>query len=65
MKQLSTLDKLAFYKKRQRKGDLQRLANRTFYTPSHICNVVAGRRTATELLANEMYQISRRRVVTA
>jgi len=53
---------LSFYSKRTRKGDVQRLADETGYSESHISNVKAGRRRITNELANAMYYISRRRV---
>jgi len=53
---------LSFYMKRTRKGDVQRLAEETGYSESHISNVKAGRRRITNEIANAMYYISRRRV---
>ena len=53
---------LAFYKKRQLRGDNARLSDETGYSESHISNVKAGRRRITNELANAMYYISRRRV---
>jgi uncharacterized membrane protein len=53
---------LAFYLKRTRRGDVQRIANETGYSESHISNVKAGRRRITNEIADSMYYISRRRV---
>jgi hypothetical protein len=53
---------LAFYKKRELRGDNARLSDETGYSESHISNVKAGRRRITNELANAMYYISRRRV---
>ena len=53
---------LSFYNKRTRRGDVQRLAEETGYSESHISNVKAGRRRITDDIANAMYYISRRRV---
>jgi len=53
---------LAFYKKRQLRGDNARLSDETGYSESHISNVKAGRRRITNELANAMYYISHRRV---
>ena len=53
---------LAFYKKRQLRGDNARLSDETGYSESHISNVKAGRRRITNELADAMYYISRRRV---
>jgi hypothetical protein len=63
MANLSPKQKLAWYKSRRRKGDNDELSFRTGYSVSHVSNVVAGRRTAPEDLANEMYNISRRRSI--
>lgn len=53
---------LAFYKKRELRGDNARLSDETGYSESHISNVKAGRRRITDELADAMYYISRRRV---
>jgi plasmid maintenance system antidote protein VapI len=53
---------LSFYSKRTRRGDVQRLANETGYSESHISNVKAGRRRITNDIADAMYYLSRRRV---
>jgi hypothetical protein len=59
---LNSIEKLNFFKARQRKGDLTRIADGTGYSESHVCNVVAGRRSVPQVMANEMYKVSRRRV---
>jgi len=53
---------LSFYNKRTRRGDVQRLADETGYSESHISNVKNGRRRINNTIANAMYYISRRRV---
>ena len=53
---------LSFYSKRTRRGDIQRIAEETGYSESHISNVKAGRRRINNEIANAMYYISRRRV---
>lgn len=53
---------LSFYTKRTRRGDVQRLADETGYSESHISNVKNGRRRINNTIANAMYYISRRRV---
>lgn len=53
---------LRFYSMRTRRGDIQRLANETGYSESHISNVKAGRRRITNDIADAMYYLSRRRV---
>jgi Ethanolamine utilization protein EutJ (predicted chaperonin) len=59
---LNRTSKLAFYAARNRKGDVTRLAEATGYSTSHISNVLAGRRSVPQELANEMYRISSRRM---
>ena len=53
---------LSFYSKRTRRGDIQRIAEETGYSESHISNVKAGRRRINNEIANAMYYISRSRV---
>jgi hypothetical protein len=53
--------KLSFYNARKRKGDTARIADNTGYSVSHVINVVAGRRSVPQDMANEFYNISRRR----
>lgn len=53
---------LAFYKKRQLRGDNARLSDETGYSESHISNVKARRRRINDEIANAMYYVSRRRV---
>ena len=52
---------LSFYTKRSLRGDVQRLAEETGYSESHISNVKNGRRRITDDIANAMYYLSRRR----
>ena len=59
---LNRTAKLAFYNARQRQGDVTRIAENTDYSVSHINNVIAGRRSVPQAVANEMYNISRRRM---
>ncbi len=51
----------AFYNARAFDGDIDRLAEITGYSKSHISNVIACRRSISDTLANAMYSISRRR----
>lgn len=53
---------LRFYLMRTRRGDVQRLANETGYSESHISNVKNGRRRINNDIADAMYYLSRRRV---
>lgn len=59
--QLSNYQKLLFYRNRQRQGDEFILAERADYSVSHVRNIIAGRRNIPDIVANEMYKISRRR----
>ena len=59
---LNRTAKQAFFSARQRKGDADRLSEKTGYSVSHVNNVIAGRRNVPQLLANEMYNISKRRM---
>jgi hypothetical protein len=54
--------KQAFYTARKRSGDATRIAETTGYSVSHISNVMAGRRNVNDTIANEMYNVSRRRM---
>jgi hypothetical protein len=56
--------KLDFYKSRRRQGDTARLAESTKYTTRFINYVLKGDRSVNDELANEMYNISRRRKLT-
>jgi hypothetical protein len=51
----------AFYNARAFDGDVDRLAEATGYSNSHISNVIAGRRSVSTTLADAMYKISYRR----
>lgn len=53
---------LSFYMARSRRGDNQRIAEKTGYSESHISNVKARRRRINNEIADAMYYISRRRV---
>jgi plasmid maintenance system antidote protein VapI len=61
MQKLNRTAKLNFFKARKRKGDLNSVAENTGYSKSHVSNVVAGRRSVPQSMADEMYRISRRR----
>jgi len=62
IQKLNRTAKQAFFSARQRKGDAERLSEKTGYSVSHVNNVMAGRRNVPQLLANEMYNISKRRM---
>ena len=62
---LNSTAKLAFYSARQRLGDAARLSETTGYSTSHITNVMNGHRSVNPIIANAMYNISRRRLKTS
>jgi transcriptional regulator with XRE-family HTH domain len=64
MRKLNRTAKLAFYNARQRKGDTTRLAEMTGYSVSHVSNIINGRRSVNQDVANAMYSMSRRRMKT-
>jgi transcriptional regulator with XRE-family HTH domain len=64
MRKLNRTAKLAFYNARQRKGDTTRLAEMTGYSVSHVSNIINGRRSVNQDVANAMYDMSRRRMKT-
>ena len=59
---LNRTAKLSFFNSRKRKGDAARIAMNLVYSLSHIYNVIAGRRTVSQDLADDMYNISSRRM---
>ena len=62
---LNSTAKLAFYSARKRTGDVARLSEATGYSTSHITNVMNGNRSVNPIIANAMYNISRRRLKTS
>ncbi len=62
MSRLNRTAKQAFYSARKRQGDVTRISESTGYSESHIANVIGGRRSVNQVVANEMYNISRRRL---
>ena len=59
---LNRTAKQAFYVARSRKGDVTRLSETTGYSVSHISNVLAGRRSINNMLADSLYRMSYRRM---
>jgi len=59
---LNRTAKQAFYVARSRKGDVTRLSENTGYSMSHISNILAGRRSVNDTIANSMYRMSYRRM---
>ncbi len=62
MRKLNRTAKLSFFNSRKRTGDVTRLAESTGYSVSHVSNVVSGVRSVPQDLANEMYNMSHRRM---
>lgn len=61
-KRLNKTAKLSFYTARKRDGDTQRLSENTGLSTRFVNYVKNGERTINNELANEMYNISRRRM---
>ncbi len=59
---LNRTAKLAFFKNRQRNGDVQRLSDETGYSTRMIYYVLAGERRVNQIIANAMYNLTRRRM---
>ena len=59
---LNRTAKLAFYKARQRQGDVNRIADETGYSPRMIYYTLSGERRVNDTIANAMYMVSRRRM---
>ena len=62
MPRLNKTAKQVFYVARKRKGDTKRIATESNYSICHVTNVLAGRRSIPQSMANKMYNISRRRI---
>ena len=58
---LNRTAKLSFFTHRQRKGDVQRLADETGYTTRMIYYILNGERKVNDVIANAMYNLTRRR----
>ena len=61
---LNRTAKLAFYKARQRQGDVNRIADETGYSPRMIYYTLTGERRVNDTIANAMYNLTRRRAKT-
>ena len=59
---LNRTAKLAFFKARRRQGDVNRLAETTGFPTRYVYYTLSGERSVNNTLANEMYNISRRRM---
>jgi len=58
---LNRTAKLSFFTHRQKTGDVTRVAETTGYSVSHVSNMINGVRKVTDIAANAMYMITRRR----
>ena len=59
---LNRTAKLSFFKNRQRNGDVAKLADTTGYSERMIYYVLAGERCVNQIIANAMYNLTRRRL---
>jgi hypothetical protein len=58
---LNRTAKLAFFKARQRQGDVTRISEETGYSPRMVYYTISGERKVNDTIANTMYTIARRR----
>jgi hypothetical protein len=59
---LNRTAKLSFFNNRKRNGDVTRIADETGYSVSHVSNMISGARRVTDVAANAMYNLTRRRI---
>ena len=59
---LNRTAKLSFFKNRQRNGDVAKIADTTGYSERMIYYVLAGERRVNQIIANAMYNLTRRRI---
>jgi hypothetical protein len=59
---LNRTAKLSFFRHRRRMGDLTRLSEETGYSVSHLSNILHRRRRVNDVIANAMYNLTRRRM---
>jgi hypothetical protein len=59
---LNRTAKLSFFKNRQRSGDVSKISETTGYTERMIYYVLAGERRVNQVIANAMYNLTRRRM---
>jgi hypothetical protein len=63
-RKLNKTAKQSFFTARRRDGDVNRIAEVTGYSVSHVSNIINGRRSVNQDVANAMYSMSRRRMKT-
>lgn len=61
MVKMSNSQKMAYFTSRRQHGDVTTISENTGYSQSHICNVLAGRKTINKTMADGMYTISQGR----
>ena len=59
---LNRTAKLSFFKNRQRKGDVAKIAETTGYSERMVYYILAGERRVNQIVANAMYNLTRRRL---
>jgi hypothetical protein len=59
---LNRTAKLSFFKNRQRNGDVTKIADTTGYSERMIYYILAGERRVNQIVANAMYNLTRRRL---
>ncbi len=59
---LNRTAKLSFFKNRQRNGDVAKIADTTGYSERMVYYVLAGERRVNQIIANAMYNLTRRRL---
>jgi len=59
---LNRTAKLSFFKNRQRDGDVTKIANTSSYSERMIYYILAGERKVNQIVANTMYNLTRRRM---
>jgi hypothetical protein len=61
-RKLNKTAKHAFFTARRRNGDVTRVAEMSNQSVSHVSNIMSGRRSVNQEVANAMYMVSRRRL---
>jgi len=58
---LNRTAKLAFFKARQRQGDVNRISEETGYSPRMVYYTISGERKVNNTIVDAMYMVARRR----
>ena len=59
---LNRTAKLSYFKARKRSGDVTRISSETGYTERMVYYILAGERKINQIVANAMYNLTRRRL---